>query len=162
MIGEPDHQWLLASDSGYGFIATLEELVTRNKAGKLVLRVPAGGRAVVPSPVPPDAECLIAAVSSIGRLLCFEMEELPELAKGKGNKLINIPTKQYKAGEEQLVAMAVIPEEGNLQVHTATRMMTIKWDDLDDYYGERALRGRMLPKGWRSVVRLSAEFPEEE
>ena len=160
MIGEPAQQWLLASDAGYGFIATLEDLVSRNKAGKLILRVPAGGRAVVPSPVPSDAECLIAAVSSIGRLLCFEMEELPELAKGKGLKLINIPTKQYKAGEEQLVAMAVIPEDGNLQVHTATRMMTIKWNDTDDYYGERALRGRMLPKGWRSVVRLSAEYPE--
>jgi topoisomerase-4 subunit A len=162
MIGEPGQQWLLASDAGYGFIATLDDLVSRNKAGKAVLRVPAGGRAVVPSPVPLDAECLIAAVSSIGRLLCFEMEELPELAKGKGNKLINIPTKQYKAGEEQLVAMAVIPEDGNLQVHTATRMMTIKWDDLDDYYGERALRGRMLPKGWRSVLRLSAEYTEED
>ena len=162
MIGELTHQWLLASDAGYGFIATLEELTTRNKAGKLILRVPPGGRAVVPSPVPPDVECLIAAVSSIGRLLCFEMEELPELARGKGLKLINIPTKKYKAGEEQLVAMAVIPENGNLQVHTATRMMTIKWDDLDDYYGERALRGSMLPKGWRSVVRLSAELLQED
>ena len=162
MIGELTHQWLLASDAGYGFIATLEELVTRNKAGKSILRVAPGGRAVVPSPVPPDVECLIAAVSSIGRLLCFEMEELPELAKGKGLKLINIPTKKYKAGEEQLVAMAVIPENGNLQVHTGTRMMTIKWDDLDDYYGERALRGSLLPKGWRSVVRLAAELPDEE
>jgi topoisomerase-4 subunit A len=160
MIGEPDQQWLLASDAGYGFIATLEDLVSRNKAGKSILRVPPGGRAVVPSPVPADAECLIAAVSSIGRLLCFEMEELPELAKGKGNKLINIATKKYKAGEEQLVAMAVIPEDGNLQLHTATRMMTIKWDDLDKYYGERALRGSMLPKGWRTVVRMEAEAPE--
>jgi len=162
MIGELTHQWLLASDAGYGFIATLEELVTRNKAGKSILRVAPGGRAVVPSPVPPDVECLIAAVSSIGRLLCFEMEELPELARGKGLKLINIPTKKYKAGEEQLVAMAVIPENGNLQVHTGTRMMTIKWDDLDDYYGERALRGSLLPKGWRSVVRLAAELPDED
>jgi len=40
--------------------------------------------------------------------------------------------------------------------------MTIKWDDLDDYYGERALRGRMLSKGWRSVVRLSEELPAAE
>lgn len=162
MIGEPAHQWLLASDAGYGFIATLEDLISRNKAGKSILRVAPGGRAVVPSPVPPDTECLIAAVSSIGRLLCFEMEELPELARGKGLKLINIPTKKYKAGEEQLVAMAVIPEGGDLRVHTATRMMTIRWDDLDDYYGERALRGSMLPKGWRTVVRLSADLPEQE
>ncbi len=162
MIGEPNHQWLLASDAGYGFIATLADLVSRNKAGKLILRIPPEGRAVVPSPVPPDTECLIAAVSSIGRLLCFESEDLPELAKGKGNKLINIPTKKYKAGEERLVAMAVVPEDGNLQVHTATRTMTIKWDDLDDYYGERALRGSLLSKGWRSVIRLSAEPTDQE
>ncbi len=160
LIGEGDDCYLLASDAGYGFLAKLDDLVTRNKAGKLVLRVPAGGKAVVPSPVPAGAECLIAGVSSIGRLLCFEMDELPELAKGKGNKLINIPAKAYKAGEETLVAACVIPEDGNLQVHTATRKMTLKWNDLDDYYGERALRGRLLPKGWRKVERLIAEVPE--
>ena len=162
MIGEAQQQWLLASDAGYGFIATLEDLVSRNKAGKSILRVPVGGRAVIPSPVPQDTECLIAAVSSIGRLLCFEAEDLPELAKGKGNKLINIPAKKYKSGDEKLIAMAVIPEDGNLQVHTSTRMMTIKWNDLDRYYGERALRGSMLSKGWRSVVRLTAELPATE
>jgi topoisomerase-4 subunit A len=160
MIGEPADRYLLASDAGYGFIATLEDLVSRNKAGKLILRVPAGGKAVVPAQVPKGVECLIAGVSSIGRLLCFEMDELPELAKGKGNKLVNIPTKKYKAGEEYLVAACVIPEEGSLQIHTGTRMMTLKWNDLDDYYGERALRGSMLPKGWRKVERLIAEIPE--
>ncbi|MGB5353123.1 MAG: DNA topoisomerase IV subunit A [Woeseia sp.] len=156
MIGDPDSKWLLASDAGYGFIAKLEDLVTRNKAGKAVLRVPAGGRAVVPAPVPADAECVIAAVSSIGRLLMFEMDDLPELAKGKGNKLLNIPGKKYQAGEEKLVAAAIVPEQGNLQIHTANRTMTLKWDDVDSYYGERALRGSLLPQGWRKVERLEA------
>ena len=154
MIGDSRDRYLLASDAGYGFIATLEDLASRNKAGKAILRVPAGGKAVVPAPVPRDAECLIAAVSNIGRLLLFEMDELPELGKGKGVKLINIPTKKYKDGEEQMVAAAVVPEDGNLQVVTATRTMTIKWNDLDDYYGDRALRGSLLPKGWRKVERL--------
>ena len=154
MIGDNKQRYLLASDAGYGFVATLEDLVSRNKAGKSILRVPAGGRAVVPASVPADTECLIAAVSSIGRLLVFEMEELPELAKGKGNKLINIPSKKYKDGVESMVAAAVIPEDGHLQVHTGTRTMTLKWDDLDDYYGDRALRGSLLPKGWRKVERL--------
>ncbi len=154
MIGDPEQRYLLASDAGYGFVATLEDLVTRNKAGKAILRVPPGGRAVVPAPVPPDTECLIAAVSSIGRLLVFEMDELPELAKGKGNKLINIPTKKYQSGEEKLVAAAVVPEDGNLQVYSGSRMMTIRWDDSDPYYGERALRGGLLPRGWRNVDRL--------
>ena len=154
MIGDNDQKYLLASDAGYGFIATLEDLVTRNKAGKAILRVAPGGKAVVPAPVPRDTECLIAAVSSIGRLLMFEMEDLPELAKGKGNKLINIPTKKYKAGEEKLIAAAVVPEDGDLLVYCGSRMMTIKWNDSDPYYGERALRGGLLPRGWRNVDRL--------
>jgi topoisomerase-4 subunit A len=154
MIGADKQKYLLASDAGYGFIATLSDLVSRHKAGKSILKVPAAGKAVVPAIVPLDSECLIAAVSSIGRLLLFEMEELPELAKGKGNKLINIPGPKYRSGDEVMVAAAVIPENGALQVHTGTRTMTIKWNDLDDYYGDRALRGTMLPKGWRKVERL--------
>ena len=108
-------------------------------------------------PVPADCECLIAAVTSIGKLLVFEAEELPELAKGKGNKIIGIPSKKYKEGEEKLVAVAVIAEEGNLQVLSGARRMTIKWDDLDDYYYERGRRGNLLPQGWRKVERLAAE-----
>ncbi len=154
MIGANEQKYLLASDAGYGFVATLSDLVSRNKAGKSILRVPQGGKAVVPALVPVDTECLIAAVSSLGRLLVFEMDDLPELAKGKGNKLVNIPSKKYKDGEEKMVAAAVIPEDGSLQVQSGTRTMTIKWDDLDDYYGERALRGSLLPKGWRKVERL--------
>ena len=160
MIGDNDQKYVLASDAGYGFVATLGELVTRNKAGKAVLRIPQGGRAVVPAPVPAGVECLIAAVSSIGRLLLFEMDELPELAKGKGNKLMNIPGKKYASGEERLIAAAVIAENGNLQVHCGERIMTIKWNDIDPYYGERALRGSMLPRGWRNVDRLVAIAPE--
>jgi topoisomerase-4 subunit A len=154
MIGDNNQKYLLASDAGYGFVATLEDLVTRNKAGKAILRVPPGGKAVVPAPIPAGTECLIAAVSNIGRLLMFEMDELPELAKGKGNKLINIPSKKYKTGEEKMVAAAVVPEDGDLQVYCGSRIMTIKWNDSDSYYGERALRGGLLPRGWRNVDRL--------
>jgi len=155
MIGDNEQKYLLASDAGYGFIANLSDLVSRNKAGKAILRVPAGGKPVVPAPVPQGKECLIAAVSSIGRLLLFEMEELPELAKGKGNKLINIPGPKYKSGDEKMVAATVVPEEGHLEVYSGTRKMTIKWNDLDDYYGDRALRGSLLPQGWRKVERLA-------
>lgn len=159
MIGDPKQRYLLASDAGYGFIAGLEDLVTRNRSGKAVLRVPAGGKAVVPSPVPADVECLIAAVSSIGRLLMFEMDELPELAKGKGLKLLNVPAKKYQAGAETLVSVAVVPEGGDLKVHSGSRTMTIKWHDSDDYYGDRGLRGSLLPRGWRNVDRIVGVVP---
>ena len=159
MIGNADDRYVVASDSGYGFVAKLDDLVSRNKAGKAVLRVPQGGKAIVPAAVPDGVECLVAAVSSIGRLLTFEMDELPELAKGKGLKLINIPSRKYQSGEEKLVAIAVVPEGGDLRVHTGKRTMTIRWDDSDPYYGERALRGGLLPKGWRNVERLEAVEP---
>ncbi|MDX1508232.1 MAG: DNA topoisomerase IV subunit A, partial [Woeseiaceae bacterium] len=162
MIGDEEQRYLLASDAGYGFVATLGDLVSRNKAGKAILRVPPGGKAAVPAPVPKDTECLIAAVSNIGRLLMFEMDELPELAKGKGNKLINIPGPKYKSGEERMVAAAVVPEDGDLQVYSGKRMMTIRWDDSEPYYGERALRGRFLPKGWRKVDRLAGVAPKSD
>lgn len=155
MIGDPEDRWLFASNAGYGFVARLDDLVSRNKAGKAVLRVPAGGRAVVPAKIPDGKECLVAAVSSIGRLVLFELEELPDLAKGKGIKLINIPARKFKDGEEHMVAATLVPEDGSLLVQTSGRSRTFKWDDLDDYYGERALRGRYLPKGWRNVVRLT-------
>ncbi len=159
MIGEPGQRYLLASDAGYGFIARLEDLVTRNRAGKAVLRVPPGGRAVVPSPVPAGVECLVAAVSSIGRLLMFEMDELPELAKGKGLKLLNIPGKKHQAGEEKLVGATVVPEGGDLKVSSGSRTMTIRWNDSDDYYGDRGLRGSLLPRGWRNVDRIAGVSP---
>jgi topoisomerase-4 subunit A len=88
----------------------------------------------------------------------FEMDELPELGKGKGVKLLNIPTKKYQAGEEKLVAAAVVPEGGDLRVHTGKRTMTVRWNDSDPYYGERAQRGALLPQGWRNVERLESVF----
>lgn len=159
MIGDADQRYVVAGDSGYGFVARLGDLVSRNKAGKAVLRLAPGGKAVVPASVPAGVECVVVAVSSIGRLLMFELDELSERAKGKGNKLIDIPSRKYRSGEEKLVAVAVVPEGGDLSVHTGKRTMTIRWNDSQRYYGERALRGALLPKGWRSVERLAVLMP---
>ena len=159
MIGDADQRYVVAGDSGYGFVARLGDLVSRNKAGKAVLRLAPDGKAVVPAPVPAGVECVVAAVSSIGRLLMFELDELSERAKGKGNKLIDIPSRKYRSGEEKLVAVAVVPEGSDLSVHTGKRTMTIRWNDSQRYYGERALRGALLPKGWRSVERLAVLMP---
>ena len=162
MIGESSDRWLLASDAGYGFIGTLGDLITRNKSGKAILRVPMGGKVIVPAPVPAGSGCLVAAVSSIGRLLLFNLEDLPELSKGKGNKLINIPTKKYKANEEKMQSIAVLRVGDSLLVHAKTRTMTLSWKDLAEYQGERALRGRFLSRNHRKVVHLSVKDQSSE
>ena len=154
MTGDEKQKYLLSSDSGYGFIATLSDLISRNKSGKSILKITSSGKALVPASVPIGKKCFVAAVSSIGRLLLFGLDEIPELAKGKGNKLINIPGPKYKSGDESMVSVAVVPENGILRVHTSSRSMKIKWNDLNNYFGDRALRGSMLPKGWRKVERI--------
>ncbi|NND36041.1 MAG: DNA topoisomerase IV subunit A, partial [Gammaproteobacteria bacterium] len=168
MTGDAESRWLVASDAGYGFFVKLAELYSRARAGKACLRVPAGGDVVTPVPFPGGAfpeEAWVAAFSSIGRLLVFPAEELPELSRGKGNKILGIPGPKYKAGEEHMTAMVVIGPDEGIQVHCGQRTMTLKWEDLGHYDGNRGRRGMMLPRGWRKVdrvVRLAIEPAAEE
>jgi topoisomerase-4 subunit A len=97
----------------------------------------------------------VVAVTSAGHLLAFPVSELPELDKGKGNKIIDIP--KAKLGTERVVAIAVVPPGGALAVKSGTRTMTLSFKDLDAYVGSRATRGGLLPRGWQKVDGLSVE-----
>ncbi len=160
MIGDEQSRWLVASDAGYGFFVKLGDLQSRAKAGKAALRVVGNGKPVIPVPFVDKSfpgEAMVAAVSSTGRLLLFWAEELPELSKGKGNKIFNVPSKKFASGEESMVAVAVLNEDDKLVVHSGKRKMTIKGGDLDHYFGDRAQRGAMLPQGYRKVDGLQVE-----
>jgi topoisomerase-4 subunit A len=155
IMGEPDDQWLLASDAGYGFTVRLRELITDRRAGKSVLTVPEGALVLPPAPVPaPDA--LLAVASKEGRLLVFKVADLPELPRGKGNKLFNVHSKAFEKREDYIAGIAVVAPGQKLFVHAGERRMTLDWADLKTYRGERAQRGAVLPRGWRAVTRLEA------
>ena len=168
MTGDPDSRWLVASDAGYGFFVQLEQLYSRNRAGKACLRVPAGGSVVTPALFPHGkfpAEAWVAAISSVGRLLVFPANELPELARGKGNKILSIPSAKFKSGEERMIVAQVLGPDESLQIVSGQRTMTLKWEDLGHYDGNRGRRGNLLPRGWRKVDqvrRLPVELPPEE
>jgi topoisomerase-4 subunit A len=100
---------------------------------------------------------MLAAVSNAGRLLVFDLDDLPELARGKGNKIIGIPAKKYQGGEERLVAVAAVPPGSGLVVHCGERHMTLKPGDLEGYVGERGRRGALLSRNYRKVDRLSVD-----
>jgi topoisomerase-4 subunit A len=154
LIGEPEDLWLVASDAGYGFTVRLKELHSRNRAGKLVLRVPEGGKVLPASPVPPDAQSLVVVVSSEGKMLAFPIAEVPELPRGKGNKLFGISGKKFAAREEYLTAIAVLPPDRKLAILSGERRMTLSFAELEPYRGARGQRGAVLPRGWRKVDRL--------
>ncbi|MFQ6024197.1 MAG: DNA topoisomerase IV subunit A [Acidiferrobacterales bacterium] len=151
MMGKPDDLFLLASDAGYGFVAALEDLYAKNKAGKAVLKVPKGAKVLPPRRVEKYDEDWIAAVTTQGRLLTFMIGELPLMAKGKGIKIINIPSKKAASREEYVVATVVFPEDKGLIVHAGKRHLKLSVDDLERYIGERALRGLKLPRGFQQV-----------
>jgi topoisomerase IV subunit A len=157
MLGEPADRWLLASDAGYGFVARFEELYARNRSGKAVLTVGEQARALPPAPVPAEADSLVAVLQSEGRLLVFPLAELPELAKGRGNKLFNVPTARAATREELIIAVAVLAPGTKLRVLCGERHMTLSFAELEHYRGERAQRGALLPKNYRKVTGLGAD-----
>jgi topoisomerase-4 subunit A len=157
MIGDPEERWVVASDAGYGFVVKLEELYSRNRAGKAVLKVPEKSGVLAPAPASMNDDALLCAVSSDGKLLAFPVKDLPELPRGKGNKIFGLSSKKVENREEYLAAIAVVSPGQNLIVRSGDRKMTLKFADLKEYRGERAQRGAVLPRGWRKVERLEVE-----
>ena len=154
LIGEPEDRWVLASDAGYGFVVRLQELHSRNRAGKAVLKVPEGAGVVAPVPVPESPQAVLAACTNEGRLLVFAVADLPELPRGKGNKIFGLSSKKVAARQEFLKSLAVVAPGQELAVHSTGRRMTIRYADLAPYRGQRAQRGAVLPRGWRKVDRI--------
>ncbi|MEL7044074.1 MAG: DNA topoisomerase IV subunit A [Pseudomonadota bacterium] len=153
LLGDPAQRCLLASDAGFGFVTSLGELHTKNRSGKAALTLPAGARVVSPVAVADEAEW-VGAVSNEGRLLLFPLADLPSLSRGKGNKMISIPSARAKAREEFVVAVAVLAQGDGLTLWAGKRHLTLKRAELDHYRGERGRRGNKLPRGFQRVERM--------
>ena len=87
-------------------------------------------------------------------MLVFPLADLPELARGKGNKLIGIPSARAAAREEFIAGLCVLAEGDTLQVTSGGHYRNFKWSELEHFRGERGRRGSKLPKGYQRVTRL--------
>ena len=154
IIDEIDQKYLIASDAGYGFIGRVEDMISKNKAGKAYLSVPNGAASLPACPVDNPETQLIAAFTSQGRLLIFPATELPELARGKGNKIINIPSAAVKSREEVMAHVLVFSEKDSITVFSGKRHIHLTLKELTHYRGERARRGLKLPRGFQKVDRV--------
>lgn len=153
--GGNDERFVVASSHGYGFLTRFENLTGRNKAGKAMLSLSEGAKVLQPAPVGEVGSDRIVAVTSAGHLLAFPVADLPELDRGKGNKIIEIP--KARRGTERVVAVAVVPPGGTLVVKSGARAMSLSFKDLGEYLGARASRGGLLPRGWQKVDALHVE-----
>jgi len=152
LIGNPEDLYLLATDAGYGFVCAFDDLLSRNKAGKVVLTVPNGARILAPLPVTDLATKRLAAVGGGGRLLVFPLSELPRLPKGKGNKILELTGEG--AQQERLAALLLVPPGKGVILTAGKRDFKLKPADLEAYAGERGRRGKPLPRGFQRVERL--------
>ncbi len=155
--GKESDQVLLSSDAGYGFVTSIGDMTSKTKNGKAVLTLPKGANIVAPASIADSENGLIAAVTSEGRLLVFPVSELPVLGRGKGNKIINIPSARAQAREELMLAVAVLNEDQELLIHAGKQYLKMTKSDLEHYRGERGRRGNKLPRGYQRVSHLSVE-----
>ena len=157
LMGQDNEKWLLSNDAGYGFICNLSDMYTKNKAGKALINLPKAAKISPISKVTQLETDLIAAVSNEGRLLVFALKDLPILAKGKGNKIINIPAARAQNHEEFMVAATVLAVENTLVILAGKRKLKLKGADLEHYFGERGRRGNKLPRGLQKVDAIYVE-----
>jgi len=148
MSGTPETKWLVASSNGYGFFVTLKDLYSKNRKGKVCLKVSNEAKVLIPSnasqagyPEP----AYIAAANSTGKLLIFPANQLMEMSKGKGLKIIGIPTKKFKSGVEALVSVLVLGVNDAIRVYSGKKPKIIRPDDFSNYMSDRGKRGRSVP-----------------
>ncbi|WP_249678148.1 DNA topoisomerase IV subunit A [Pseudomonas abieticivorans] len=157
LLPDDESLYVVASDAGYGFVVKGEDLQAKNKAGKALLSLPNGAKVLAPRPVADRELNWLAAVTTEGRLLIFKVADLPQLGKGKGNKIIGIPGDRVASREEYVTDLAVLCEGATLVLQAGKRTLSLKADDLEHYKGERGRRGNKLPRGFQRVDALIVE-----
>ena len=160
MMGAEEQLYLLATDAGYGFVAKLGDMYANKKAGKALIKIPNGGEVIAPQKIDDVENGLLVAVSNEGRMLIFPVADLPVMARGKGNKIMNIPSAKLANRDEFMLATAVMRKQDCLVIHAGKRHLKMKYADLEHYIGERARRGNKLPRGFQKVDSIVIDVKE--
>lgn len=161
VMGEDEQLWLVGSDAGYGFVCKGGDLLSKNKSGKALVNLPQASEVMMPSPIADLDSNQILAITNQGRMLLFPIKDLPQLTKGKGNKIINIPSAKAKEREEFVSHLMAIPENATLTIYAGKRKLGLKPADLENFRGERGRRGGLLPRGLQRVTRVDIDDPSE-
>ena len=161
LTGEPGQLILMASDAGYGFVTELQNLYTKNQKGKALLSLPRGAEPLHPIYIHHLEGQLLAALTNEGRMLVFPLKILPQLPRGKGNKIIQIPPARARDRVELMTGLTLIPEGGTMTIFSGKRHFKLSFGNMQQFMGERGRRGKKLPRGFRNVSRIESELPDQ-
>ncbi|AYV21036.1 MULTISPECIES: DNA topoisomerase IV subunit A [Vibrio] len=160
VMGEESQLWLVGSDAGYGFVCKGSDLLSKNRSGKALVTLPQGAEVITPSMIGDLESDEILAITNQGRMLLFPIKDLPQLGKGKGNKIINIPSAKAKAREEFVSHLMALPQGATITLYAGKRKLGLKPADLENFRGERGRRGGLLPRGLQRVTRIEVDSGE--
>jgi len=165
IMGDDSDRYIISSDHGYGFVANLSDINSRNKNGKALINLTTNALLVAPQKLSNNKDDLCLTISNEGRMLIFPVASLPSLSKGKGNKMINIMTAKATKREEFVTMLKIISPESAVTLHAGKRKLTLKPSDLAHYQGERGRRGNKLPRGLQRVDNIeviTSDVEQEE
>ncbi|ASU23020.1 DNA topoisomerase IV subunit A [Vibrio qinghaiensis] len=157
VMGEEDQLWLVGSDAGYGFVCKGGELLSKNRSGKALVNLPENSEIMTPHTIGHLESDDILAITNQGRMLLFPIKDLPQLTKGKGNKIINIPAAKSKEREEFVSHLISLPQGAAITLYAGKRKLGLKASDLENFRGERGRRGSLLPRGLQRVTAIEIE-----
>ena len=157
VMGESSDKILMASDAGYGFICSIDDLTSKNRAGKSLLTLPENALPLPPQRLNDELSDLIMIITQGGRMLIFEASELPTMVKGKGNQMVSIPASQAASGEDKVAWLRVLPENASVTLHFGKRKLTMSMNELQTFKAKRGRRGTSLPRGAQSIDHIDIE-----
>ncbi|MCP9269111.1 DNA topoisomerase IV subunit A [Xenorhabdus sp. XENO-1] len=159
LIAKEEQKFLMASDAGYGFICTFSDLIAKNRAGKALITLPENAKVMQPLEITNEQDDMLLAITKEGRMLMFPVADLPQLSKGKGNKIVSIPAAQAASGEDMLSWLLVLPVQSSITLYFGKRKLLLRPEDLQKFRAERGRKGTSLPRGLQRVERIEVEMP---
>ncbi|MCG3461986.1 DNA topoisomerase IV subunit A [Xenorhabdus bovienii] len=159
LIAKEEQKFLMSSDAGYGFICTFSDLIAKNRAGKALITLPENAKVMQPLEITNEQDDMLLAITKEGRMLMFPVADLPQLSKGKGNKIVSIPAAQAASGEDMLSWLLVLPVQSSITLYFGKRKLLLRPEDLQKFRAERGRKGTSLPRGLQRVERIEVEMP---
>jgi topoisomerase-4 subunit A len=160
LMASDEQMLLMASDAGYGFICTFNDLVARNRNGKALISLPENARALAPLEIE-DQDALLLTITAAGRMLLFPVSDLPQLSKGKGNKIISISSAQAASGEDKIAYLMLLSTQSSITLHVGKRKLTLRPEDLQKFRAERGRKGTLLPRGLQRIDKIDVDSPKK-
>ncbi|PHM28993.1 DNA topoisomerase IV subunit A [Xenorhabdus budapestensis] len=154
LMAKEDQRFLMASDAGYGFICTFNDLIAKNRAGKALITLPQNAKVMPPLEITNEQDDMLLAITKAGRMLMFPVTDLPQLSKGKGNKIVSITAAQAASGEDMLSWLLVLSPKSSITLYFGKRKWQLHPEDLQKFRAERGRKGTSLPRGLQRVERV--------